>query len=183
VDILDHSLERFTVRVLLEGRPGVGKTTVARSLARLLERGRIPVTGFFTEEMRESGRRVGFRVQALGGERGILAHVRIAGPPKVGRYGVGLEAFERIAIPALATSGEAVTVIDELGKMELASERFREAVSRLFDGPAAVVATVHTHRDPFTDALKRRPEVEILRVTAASRDRLPARLAERLGVR
>jgi nucleoside-triphosphatase len=167
----------------LEGRPGVGKTTVVRRLAALLEQGRVPVGGFFTAEMRERGRRVGFRLEALGGECAILAHVRIAGPPRVGRYGVDLEAFERIAIPALAGADKAVTVIDELGRMELASQRFREAVSRLFDEPAAVVATVHAYRDPFTDALKRRPEVELLRVNAESRDRLPARLAERLGVR
>jgi nucleoside-triphosphatase len=183
VDILDHSLERFTVRVLLEGRPGVGKTTVVRRLAGLLERRRVPVAGFLTEEMRKGGRRVGFRVEALGGEDGVLAHVRIAGPPRVGRYGVDLETFERIAIPALASSGKAVTLIDELGKMELASPRFREAVARLFDEPRAVVATVHAYRHPFTDALKHRPEAEILRVTAASRDRLPERLAERLAVR
>ena len=148
----------------------------------MLERGRIPVAGFFTEEMREGGRRVGFRVEALGGERGILAHVRISGPPKVGRYGVDLEAFERVAIPALSGSGEGVTVIDELGRMELASQRFREAVARLLDQPATVVATVHAHRDPFTDALKRRPEMEIVRVTAKNRDSLPEQLAGQLGV-
>jgi nucleoside-triphosphatase len=99
----------------------------------------------------------------------------------VGRYGVDLDAFERIALPALAgPQGEGVVVIDELGKMELASSRFRDAVSELLEGDLPVVATVHAHRHPFTDPLKGRPGIEVLRVTGATRDDLPTRLAERL---
>jgi nucleoside-triphosphatase len=45
-----------------------------------------------------------------------------------------------------------------------------------------IVATVHTARHPFTDELKRRPDVSTVRLTAANRDRLPAELAERLSV-
>jgi nucleoside-triphosphatase len=169
------------VHVLLEGRPGVGKTTVARRLAGLLGDSGIPVGGFFTQEIRDRGRRVGFGIEALGGESGILAHVDIAGPPRVGKYGVDLETFERIAIPAVSAAAE-VRVIDELGKMELASERFREAISALFDEQVPVVATVHAHRHPFTDALKRRAGVETLPVNRATRDRLPRQLAARLSV-
>jgi nucleoside-triphosphatase THEP1 len=66
--------------------------------------------------------------------------------------------------------------------MELASEAFRTAVSQLLEQPVALVATVHLARHPFTDALKSRPAVELVRVTARNRDSLPARLAARLGV-
>lgn len=57
--------------------------------------------------------------------------------------------------------------------MELASERFREAVVRLFDQPVPIVASVQMSRHPITDALRRRPDVEQLRLTASNRDRLP----------
>jgi nucleoside-triphosphatase len=73
-------------------------------------------------------------------------------------------------------------LIDELGKMELASEAFRAAVSQLLEQPIALVATVHLARHPFTDALKRRPAVELVRLTMRNRDELPERLAARLGV-
>jgi nucleoside-triphosphatase len=121
---------------------------------------------------------VGFAVESLDGERAVLAHVAFRAPPRVGRYGVDLDAFERVALPSLRGH---LVLIDELGKMELFSERFREAVLELFDSPVALVATVHTARHPFTDALKRRPDVELVRLTAAERDALPARLAERLN--
>jgi nucleoside-triphosphatase len=106
-----------------------------------------------------------------------LAHVSFRGPPRVGRSGVDLEAFERVALPSLRGD---VVLIDELGKMELFSERFREAVLELFDSSAAIAATVHTARHPFTDALKRRPDVEVVRLTAATRDELPEELAKTL---
>ena len=158
----------------------MGKTTAALRLVDLLTDAGIPVTGFITREIRERRRRLGFGIESLGGESGILAHVDIQGPPRVGKYGVDLEAFERLAIPSLsATAG--VTVIDELGKMELASEGFRQAVSALFAQPQPVVATVHAHRHPFTDALKGRADVETLPVNRKTRDRLPAQLARRLA--
>jgi nucleoside-triphosphatase len=73
-----------------------------------------------------------------------------------------------------------VVVVDELGKMELASAPFRDAVSVLWDRNVAVVATVQSRHHPFTDALKQRPDVLVLRVTEHSRDTLPDRLAARL---
>jgi nucleoside-triphosphatase len=169
--------------VLIEGRPAVGKTTVARRLAALLREARVPLAGFVTEELREGGRRVGFAIETFDGRHGVLAHVGLPGPPQVGRYGVDLAGFERLALPALAsTPPGCVVLIDELGKMELASKAFRAAVSRLLEQPVAVVATVHVAGHPFTDALKRRPTVEQVRVTVRSRDNLPERLAARLGV-
>src|SRR6266508_5584862 len=128
------------VRILLEGRPGAGKSTVARRFADRLSQDGIPVSGFVTEEIRESGRRMGFSVERLGGERGVLAHVEILGPPRVGRYGVDLAALERLAIPALEQAGENdIVIVDELGTMELASRPFREALSALLKRPVRVV--------------------------------------------
>jgi nucleoside-triphosphatase len=173
--------EKSPLRVLLEGYPGVGKTTVTRRLIALLRDAGVPLAGFVTDEIRVRGRREGFAVEAVLGDRGVLAHVELPGPPRVGRYGVDLQAFERIALPALAVPQPGgVIVLDELGRMELASAAFRDAVSVLWDRDVAVVATVQLHRHPFTDALKRRPDVQVLRVTEHSRDALPEWLAARL---
>ena len=140
----------------------------------------MPLAGFFTEEIREGRARVGFRIETFAGDRDVLAHVDLAGPPRVGKYGVDLEAFERLALPALEPPPDGVTIVDELGKMELASARFRDAVKGLLDRDAPLVATVHAFRHPFTDELKRRPGVELVRLTRANRDDLPDALATRL---
>jgi nucleoside-triphosphatase len=101
----------------------------------------------------------------------------------VSRYGVDLEELERLALPALEPPDtKGVVLIDELGKMELASERFRDAVEELFDSDGQpIVATVHAARHPFTDKLKQRPGTETVKLTRANRDRLPHDLAEMLS--
>ncbi|MEU9994641.1 NTPase [Streptomyces sp. NPDC050848] len=174
----------MATRILLEGRPGVGKTTAVRRLTELLPCR--TVVGFTTAEMRQADARVGFALETVSGDRAVLAHVDFPGPPKVGRYGVDLGVLDRLAVPALRAAcaeprpGQLV-LIDELGRMELASASFREAVESVFASAVDVVATVHAHSDPFTDALKRRPGVELVVVTHANREALPEVLAARLG--
>jgi nucleoside-triphosphatase len=170
-------------RILLEARPGAGKTTALRRLAALLPTH--AATGFTTEEIRQSGARVGFALETLAGRREVLAHVDLPGPPRVGKYGVDPSVMERLALPSLrpAATEEAtgrLVLIDELGRMELACTAFRDAVDALFVAEVDVVATVHTHRDPFTDALKRRADIEVVQLTPANRDVLPGELAARL---
>lgn len=170
------------MKILLEGRPGSGKTTVVARLVDVLRERDVPVSGFVTHELREGGRRVGFEIETLEGRRATLAHATFNGPPRVGKYGVDLEALEAVALPALERPpSDGVVVIDELGKMELASQRFQEAVSRIFESDVDIVATVHVFAHSFTDALKQRDDVERIRVTYASREQLPDQLAERLS--
>jgi nucleoside-triphosphatase len=165
---------------LIEARPGAGKTTAIRRLAELLGERDVALGGFVTEEIREGGSRIGFKIATLDGERGTLAHVDHPGPPRVGRYGVDLGEFERLALPALAAPAD-VVLVDELGKMELASDAFCEAVAGLLDGKTPVVATVHAHHHPFTDGIKGRPDAEVVRLTRENRDELPRVVAERLA--
>ena len=141
----------------------------------------MPIRGFITEEIRERGERVGFRVETLAGERATLAHVNLPGPPRVGRYGVDVAAFEAVALPALdAIRDDDVVIIDEIGKMELASRRFRDRVMDAFARRVRVVATIQLAHDPFTDARRERADVEVVRVTTRQRDRLPRDVVGRL---
>ncbi|MGW1884619.1 nucleoside-triphosphatase [Streptomyces sp. NPDC001970] len=172
-------------RILLEGRPGVGKTTAVRRLTALLRTRAL--VGFTTEEIRQGAARVGFALETLDGRRAVLAHVGFPGPPRVGRYGVDPRVMDELAVSALApvsrdpAPGDLV-LIDELGRMELSSPAFREAVGSLFTAGIDVVATVHAHHDPFTDALKRTAGIELVQVTVENRDVLPEQLAARLDI-
>ena len=64
-------------------------------------------------------------------------------------------------------------MVDEIGSMELLSERFRELLPRIF-GARRLLATVHAKPDPVTDALKQRDDVHVLEVPGAD----PEQLAE-----
>ena len=57
------------------GCAGVGKTTLVRKVCSSLKETNTPVQGFYTEEVRSGGRRVGFDVVTLCGTRGPLARV------------------------------------------------------------------------------------------------------------
>jgi nucleoside-triphosphatase len=167
------------LRFLIEARPGAGKTTAALRLVHLLRERGIQVSGITTQEIREGGKRLGFAIEAVSSkENGVLAHIDFPGPPRVGRYGVDVAALEDVSIPELERDSDAV-VIDELGSMELASAAFVDAVAAVFDGDVPVVATVHAKNQAFTDGLKRRDDVELIRLTKGNRDVIPEQIARR----
>jgi nucleoside-triphosphatase len=169
-------------RILLTGSPGSGKTTLVRRLTADLQSNGVHVSGFTTRELRDGAQRVGFTVEEIGGPAAVMAHIKLAGGPRVGRYGVDVAAFERIALPAIdrATHAPGVAVIDELGPMELFSDKFVQAVSRLFNTEVPVVATVHRRAHPVTDELKRRLGAEPLTITRDNQDALLAQIISRL---
>lgn len=161
---------------LLTGRPGVGKTTCLRQVLELLE---VPAGGFFTEEIRERGKRMGFALLTLNGRRATLAHTDRSRGPRVGKYRVNLDALERVGVPAISDAIRAgrLVVIDEIGKMELASPAFRQAVEEALQGPTTVLGTILAVSHPWADRIKAHATVQLIEVTLTNRESLPRRLA------
>ena len=157
--------------LLLTGQPGVGKTTL---IQRALERSGVRAHGFYTAEIRKGGQRTGFAIRSLDGEEGTLASVDRRGGPRVGRYGVNLADLERVGVSAILRALEEGTlaVIDEIGKMELFSGAFRDAVWRALESPCPVLGTITKSPDPFAQKVKARPDVKLVHVTRANRDEL-----------
>lgn len=165
--------------IFVTGRPGVGKTTLIR---RVLDGLSVDAGGFITHEIRERGARVGFAIADLRGERGILAHVDRRGGYRVGRYGVNREDLERIGVPAIreAVLHARLVVMDEIGRMELCSEAFQEAVREALGSPVPILGTIQDRRNAFLDAVRARADVEVVRVDEGNRDRLVRELRERV---
>jgi nucleoside-triphosphatase len=168
--------------VLLTGRPGVGKTTIIKEVVRQLG-GR--AGGFYTAEIREGGRRQGFKIVTLDGEEGVLSHVSIKAAPRVSKYGVNLQDLEEIGVKALwqALAEADYVVVDEIGKMELFSEEFRTAVTEAIQSDKVVLGTVMATRQPWVDALKALPQVSVVLVTQDNRGKMAQRVIELLEIR
>jgi len=154
--------------LLLTGKPGTGKTALIKEA---LAGTTLRVNGFYTEEMRTGGTRQGFKIVTLEGQEATLAHVGISGSYRVSKYGVDVGSLDRIGVAALRQGLEKsdVIVVDEIGKMELVSPRFREAVTQAISSGKKVLGTIMIGPHPFADEIKRHPEVETLVVTRDNR--------------
>ena len=154
------------MNILITGKPGVGKTTLILKVVQDYQN----VHGFFTREIRKNRKRVGFAIETLDGKKGILAHVDIQSPFRVSKYKVNLKDIEKICIPSITKEGDLI-VIDEIGKMELFSEEFKQKVIEALD-TGKVVATIMERPNLFCDKIKNRKDVNLFTVTEENRNNL-----------
>jgi nucleoside-triphosphatase len=162
-------VNKFIVsNILITGHPGEGKTTLVKQV---IEELRLDPVGFYTEEIRDEGKRVGFRIKSLtpGLPRmeGILARIGLDGPSRRGPYTINIRDMEEVGARALedALSRRGLIVIDEIGNMEIVSPRFQEAVIASLDSPRPVLGVIKYESGPFVDRIKTRPDVEIIELT------------------
>jgi len=159
-------------KTLITGKPGVGKTTLVQ---KIIERMRsVNMAGFLTAEIRGMSSRQGFELQDLNGERRTLAHVEIDSRHRVGRYGVDTNGFEEfLETLDLLNPDVELIVIDEIGKMELFSNRFQSLVRDALNSEKQVLASISLKGNEFIREIKQRLDVHLLEVTHDNRDRLP----------
>ncbi|XP_027803809.2 cancer-related nucleoside-triphosphatase isoform X2 [Marmota flaviventris] len=172
--------------VFLTGPPGVGKTTLIQKASEDLKSSGVLVDGFYTEEVRKGGRRTGFDVVTLSGTRGPLSRVGPDPVPgkrecRVGQYVVDVTSFEQLALPVLRNVGSGgpgrrVCVIDEIGKMELFSQPFIQAVRQTLSSPGTVVlGTIPIPKGKLlalVEEIRSRPDVKVFSVTKENRNLL-----------
>ncbi len=152
---------------LLTGKPGTGKTSLIKQAVAGMKG---IAGGFYTEEIRTQGVREGFRLVTLDGQDAILAHVNIHSPYRVSKYGVDIDSLDRVGVSALHRAAREcdLVVIDEIGKMELFSASFREAVLHLIDSGKGILGSIMLNPNPWADAVKRKPQVNLVEVTRAN---------------
>ena len=172
--------------IFLTGPPRVGKTTIVIQVAERLRRLGYKVGGMISQEIREHGRRVGFKVVDLGkGREGVLAHINQSHGPRVSKYRVNLRDLEEIGVKAIerALDEDDVVIIDEVGKMELFSRKFVEVVERALRSGKPVLGTVHLRSfHPLARKIRegRVPNSKVIVVSLKNRERLAEEIFKEL---
>ena len=169
-------MEIKTKNIFLTGPPSSGKTTVIQKVIAKIGK---KATGFYTQEIKKHGKRVGFMMKTLDGQEGLLGHETIKSLYHIRRYGVSIENIEQLAVPAITPQSEdTIVVIDEIGKMECFSSAFCKAALKALDAPNMVLGTIAVGGTDFIRALKERKDIKIYEVTLQNRDQLPDLLLE-----
>jgi nucleoside-triphosphatase len=164
------------MKVFITGRPHSGKSVILEKAIELLKQKGLKVGGFITPEIVEDSSRVGFSVKDVySGEMGILASVDFKIGPRLGKYGIAVEEFERVALKALdfAVDKCDVVAVDEIGKIEFFSEKFKQKLMEILLIDKLFVAVLHRN---FIKQFK--DYGEVIEVTAKNRSLLPAKIVK-----
>lgn len=159
-----------SAKILLTGLPGCGKTSAVMQILENLNCKKI--AGFYTQEIRQDNTRKGFCWARLDGATGILAHVDIKGPFKVGKYSVDVAGFEKSVVPVLdiERSDAELFILEEIGKMECLSQKFVTAIRRLFISEKSILATVAQKGSGLISEVKNYSNTKLFQLTQRNRE-------------
>lgn len=166
------------MKIIITGQPGIGKTTLIKKLVKKLGQDAI---GFWTEEVRdpETNKRTGFRIITTDGKKRIFSSKFFTSKKLVGSYGVNVQYFEELAFPILEKAyveakknKKKIIIIDEIGKMELFSKKFRDLVRQIIHDPTVKVVATIPIRDvhPLVKEIRRLSGAVLIELTKENRD-------------
>ncbi len=163
----------FIKNVFITGLPKTGKTYLIK---KVLERYSKKIFGFYTQEIIFENKRVGFSIINDYGDKEIFAlkHEYIKNKDifikekynglikHYKKYDVLIDNFEKIAVNYLENkilneniSYKNIFIIDEIGSIELLSERFCHLVIKILNSNNYLLATLRYNTYPFVDDIKK----------------------------
>ncbi len=128
------------------------------------------IGGFYTEHIMSGRMRKGFMIRTFDGQDRMLAAVGLKSPHQLGKYGVDLNALENVGVPALKLGlmSKDLIVIDEIGSMEMMSERFRMTLLECLTSATPILATIRVAAQPFADQVKKFADTQTILLTKSN---------------
>ena len=156
------------MKILITGKPGIGKTTFIREIISATQ---VEWSGFYTRHILENNKRIGFRIITMEGKTGILAHVKYPGKSKVGKYKVNINDLESVAVRSVenAIMEKKPLVIDEIGKMEIVSDKFRRIVQIALNSNLSLIGSIAMAKEAYFNNIRKRGDVMVVELTDDNR--------------
>ncbi|RME15851.1 MAG: AAA family ATPase [Bdellovibrio sp.] len=150
------------MKLLITGKPGSGKTTLLKQMLSSYKR---PKRGFLTEEIRENSSRVGFKIITDKGKEALLASKKLPSERKHGSYYVHIAEFEELITSLFDFTENDLLYIDEIGPMELFSEKFKELVKLYMEAENDFIGTIKLDSDDqFIKRIKGNAAITIVEI-------------------
>ena len=171
------------LRIAVTGVPKIGKSTLCMKVVNALRNKGVPVGGMTSGEILERGTRVGFEIVDIwSGRRGVLAHINQKSGPGVGKYRVNLDDLDSVGAQAIkdaVLSDAVLTVVDEIGPMELHSEKFIAAVETAIASEKEMLVSLHrSAKHRLTERIRK--EFEVYELTMENRDEIADAVLRRI---
>jgi len=168
------------IKIGITGLPGSGKTYALLRVIEMLKDENLVIGGMIDEPLTDGKRRTGFSVRnIMTGETQVFASAEIESKIMIGKIGVDLAKFEEVGIAAIKIACLTcdVIVIDEVGKVEVESQAFIDAVKEALDVNKPMILTLHKKsRNPLLQDIRRRDDIRVLEVTPTNRNILPYKI-------
>ncbi|MBT5023577.1 AAA family ATPase [Candidatus Woesearchaeota archaeon] len=153
--------------ILITGMPRSGKSTLLKKLIANFDK----KVGFVTNEVRKDGERIGFEIETNTGEKSILANINFKTNFKVSRYFVDIENLNLIIPKVEDFNSNDFLFLDEIGQMELFSEKFKVLVEKYLNSSNTCIATLSKiYSDNFMENIKKRKDIFLIEITEENRD-------------
>lgn len=147
--------------ILITGMPRSGKSTLLKKLIINLNQ----KVGFVTNEVLKDGERVGFELETYNEERSMLASVDLKTNFKVSKYFVDIKNLDKIILSVDKFNKGDFLFLDEIGQMQLFSEKFKILVKKYLDSPNVCIATLSKiYSDEFIEAIKKRNDIFLIEI-------------------
>lgn len=162
---------------LITGKPNTGKSTAVRKIIDQL--GSLRCCGLLAEEILKDGERVGFETAGIScGEKIVLAHKELEKTWAVEDFGIDLTSLERLAAKEFETGLKdektRFIIIDEIGRMQVMSERFRQLLDQVAESSKSLIATIcYEDEIEYIRDFKNREDVRLFVLNKEDRDELP----------
>jgi nucleoside-triphosphatase len=170
-------------KIFITAKPRSGKSTAIKEIVSQI--GIDKCKGFYTEEIRKNNKRIGFRIKTLDGKEGILASLDSKSELRYGRYGLNIETFEELCLSSIENDldDSKVIIIDEVGPMEIHSEKFKALLESIIKKPCIVIGTIYYRDFPWIDEFKKSEEIEVIELSLENRNDIPGRVLAKLGIK